>query len=347
MEYTTLGRTGLNVSRAGFGALPIQRTTLSTGVKILQSAFDAGINFFDTARAYTDSEQKLGLAFKGKRQHVIIATKVHGKTKDQVLKLLEESLVQLKTDYVDILQLHNPEKLPDPADENSGYAGLIAAKKQGMTNFIGITAHRLSNAKLAIESNLYDVIQYPLSALSSEKEIELIELAGKKNIGFIAMKPLCGGLLTDIDLAFSFLWQFEDVIPIWGIQRMRELKQILKLVGNPPPFDKKMKRKILQERKTLGKNFCRGCGYCLPCPVEIPIPMAARMKFLLRRSPYRKLLEPQWQERMMKIEECKKCYACSRRCPYKLNTPQLLEEMLADYINFAKIKGIVIKRRKK
>lgn len=342
MEYTTLGKTELKVSRAGFGALPIQRRSIPDAVKILKKAFDYGINFFDTARGYTDSEKKLGIAFKNKRQSVIIATKVHCKTKDELLKILEESLKQLQTDYVDILQLHNPETLPDPSEKNSAYAGLQEAKNKGMARFIGISCHKITNAKSAINSDLYDVIQYPLSALSDRKEIKLVDLAKQKNIGFIAMKPLCGGLLNDVPLAFSFLWQFENVVPIWGIQRMPELTKIVKLAENPPELDKDFKKRIQEEKKFLGKIFCRGCGYCLPCPADIPIPMAARMRFLLRRAPYKKFLESDWQEKMLRIMKCKNCGACSSRCPYHLNTPEILKEMLSDYIDFAKNKGVKI-----
>lgn len=347
MEYIIFGKTGLKVSRVGFGALPIQRTPLSRAIKILECAIDNGINFFDTARAYTDSEKKLGIAFKGKRNNVIIATKVHCKTKQEVLKLTEESLKNLKTDYVDILQLHNPEKLPDQNDDNSAYAGLKEAQKKGMTRFIGITAHKYTNAKKAINCTLYDVVQYPLSALSSKKEIKLVQLAKENKIGFIAMKPLCGGLLTDIEIAFSFLWQFENVVPIWGIQKVSELKKILKLAEKPPVFDNEMKIRVKKEKEILGPIFCRGCGYCLPCPAEIPIPMAARMKFLLRRAPYKKFLEPGWQEKMFRILDCKNCGACILRCPYKLNTPKILQEMLNDYLVFAKSKGIKITGEKR
>ncbi|MCX7705239.1 MAG: aldo/keto reductase, partial [bacterium] len=346
-EYTTLGKTELKISRVGFGALPIQRTPLKRAVSILRYALDNGINFFDTARGYTDSEKKLGIAFKGKRNKVVFATKVHCQTKQELLKLTEESLKQLKTDYIDILQLHNPENLPDPQDENSVYTGLKEAQKKGMTRFIGVTAHKFTNVKAAIKSGLYDVVQYPVSALSEEKEIKLVKLAKNYNTGFVAMKPLCGGLLTDIEIAFSFLWQFDNLVPIWGIQRMKELKAILKLAENPPSFDETMRKKILKEKRTLGRIFCRGCGYCMPCPAEIPIPMAARMKFLLRRAPYKNFLTSDWQKRMLRILNCQNCGNCLSKCPYNLNPPELLKEMFADYIDFAKNKGITIMRSEK
>ncbi|OQB71945.1 MAG: General stress protein 69 [candidate division TA06 bacterium ADurb.Bin131] len=347
MRRVFLGKTGLKVSRTGFGALPIQRVSIQTASKILNFAYDSGINFFDTARGYSDSEKKIGIAFKNKRHNIIIATKMSGKTKKEILDLLCISLKQLKTDYVDILQLHNPETLPDPSDENSSYAGLKEAQKKGMVRFIGITTHKLQDAKKSIKSCMFDTLQYPLSLLSSDKELRIIDICQKYNIGLIAMKPLCGGLLTDINLAFSFLWQFENVIPIWGIQRIKEIKQIVELSENPPEISADLKKRIRQERKELGSSFCRGCGYCLPCPAEIPISMAARMKFLLRRSPYKNFLTPQWQENMLKIRNCTNCGSCKSKCPYNLDTPIILKDMLDDYIEFARNKGIIINRREK
>lgn len=180
MEYITLGKTGLKVSRVGFRALHIQTTPVSRAIKILHRAVDSGINFFDTARAYTDSEKKLGLAFKGKRHSIIIATKIQCKTGNELLKLLKQSLKNLKTDYVDILQFHNPENLPDPSETDSLYRGLLESKNNGLARFIGITTHRITNAISAVKSNCFDTIQYPFSALSLQKEIEIVKLA--KNI---------------------------------------------------------------------------------------------------------------------------------------------------------------------
>ncbi len=290
MKFTILGKTNLKVSRIGFGALPIQRVSVRTAVRILNSAFESGINFFDTARGYSDSEEKLGIAFAGKRHKIIIATKVHGTTKKEVLDLIQISLKQLRTDYIDVLQLHFPRQIPDFDNPDSPYAALKEAQKKGMARFIGITTHRLKDAKKAIKSRIFDTVQYPLSLLSSKKELEIIDICRKCNTGLIAMKPLCGGLLTDIPLAFGFLWQFKNIVPIWGIQRMKELKQIVELSRNPPEIDKELNKKIRQEKQILGSSFCRGCGYCLPCPTEIPIPMAARMRFLLRRAPYKNFL---------------------------------------------------------
>ena len=189
----------------------------------------------------------------------------------------------------------------------------------------------LTNALMAAESGLYDTVQYPLSALSAPRDLEVIELCRRHDLGLIAMKALCGGLLTDIPAAFASLRQYENVVPIWGIQRMEELEQILALDAAPPALDDSMRRRIERDRQDLGEHFCRGCGYCLPCPSDIPIPMAARMGFLLRRAPTEKFLSPEWREKMRRVEECTECGQCRQRCPYDLDAPSLLKKMLADY----------------
>ncbi|MBN2711762.1 MAG: aldo/keto reductase [Planctomycetes bacterium] len=331
MEKITLGKTGLEVTRTAFGALPVQRVDFETAAKILRRAYEAGINFFDTANAYSDSEEKIGLALSDVRENIVIATKSGAGDRDSVLAHIELSLKRLKTDYIDIVQLHNPKELPNPDKADSSYAGLVRAKEQGMIRHIGLTNHSIDNAKTAVASGLYETMQFPLSAISAPKDLELIEICAEANVGLIAMKALCGGLLADARMAFAFLRQYENVVPIWGVQRMEELEEFIALDANPPVVDDDMLEKIEKYRNELGKSFCRACGYCLPCPADIPIPMAARMKFLLRRAPTAGFLEPDWQEKMKRINNCIHCNACASRCPYGIDTPALLAEMLEDY----------------
>lgn len=342
MEYTTLGRTGLKVSRTGFGALPIQRVDFDTAKIILRKAYDNAITFFDTARGYSDSEEKLGYALSDVRDDIVIATKSSGASdKAGVLERLEISLKHLRTDHVDILQLHNPKELPDPDDPNSTYAGLLEAQRKGMTRFIGITNHSLDNALAAAKSGLYDTVQFPLSAISADRDLELIKVCKEENVGVIAMKAMCGGLLTNATMAFTALRQYDNLVPIWGIQRESELDEFLALEANPPALDADMQTLIAKEKAELAGDFCRACGYCLPCPVDIPIPMAARMSLLLRRMPSEGFLKPEWQEQMLRIEDCLECRQCADRCPYGLDTPNLLKKMLVDYKNFARQAGVM------
>lgn len=336
MSNVTLGKTGLVINKNGFGALPIQRITKKDAVYLLQKAFYNGINYFDTARGYSDSEEKLGAAFSYTRDRIIISTKTGAKTVDEFWKDLEQSLRNLQTDYIDIYQFHNPAFCPKPDDKSGLYNAMLEAKKQGKIRFIGITNHRLSVAKEATESNLYDTLQFPFSYLASEEEKKIVELCRNKNIGFIAMKALAGGLITDSAAAYAYLDQFNHVAPIWGIQKEKELDEFLLYNVKPPILTEERKERIDLERKELSGDFCRGCGYCLPCPAGIEINMCARMSLLLRRAPRDDFLSEKWQKNMEKIEDCQHCNECVSRCPYELNTPELLRKNYADYKTFLK-----------
>lgn len=319
------------VNRTGFGALPIQRIDMESAKKILLKAYDQGINFFDTARAYSDSEEKIGEALSAVRKDIIIATKTHGTNREEVINHLETSLKKLKTDYVDILQLHNPPALPDTDQLSSAYSGLVELKNKGMVRFIGITNHKLQLALEAVESGYYDTVQYPLSSLSTEKELALIELCRKRDIGLIAMKALSGGLITNTASAFAFLRQYDNLLPIWGVQEEWQLDQFVAFEEKPPILDEHLWAEIEKDRAELSGSFCRACGYCMPCPVGIPISQAARMSLLLNRAPRKPLLTEEWKEKMELINDCLQCNQCKDSCPYNLNTPELLKEMLVIY----------------
>lgn len=334
MERMVLGRTGLNVARSGFGALPIQRTSFEDADRILGKAYDSGFDFFDTARGYTDSEEKIGRALSGVRKNIVIATKTFAKDGKTLLEQLETSLGKLRTDYIDIYQFHNPGSLPAPDGSDGLYAAMEEAKKKGMIRFIGITNHRVDLALKAVESGLYDTLQFPFSSLSSDEDLKLVEACRKHNVGFIAMKALSGGLITNAATTFAFLRQFENVLPIWGIQRESELDEFIAFEKNPPALDDKMLEIIRKDREELTGSFCRACGYCMPCPAGIPINMAARMSFLLERSPYRNLITEEWRGKMELIDGCIECGQCKKRCPYGLDTPVLLKRMLAEYRDF-------------
>lgn len=334
MQTMTLGRTGLDVTRTSFGVLPLQRVDVDEAGRILRRAYDAGINFYDTARGYTDSEEKIGRSLSDVRNSIVIATKSGATTRQKLVTDLETSLRNLRTDYVDLLQLHNPGKLPDPHDPDSSYAGLMEVQRKGMARFVGITSHSRERAVEAVRSGLYSTLQYPFCYLSSEQDMALIEMCREQGMGVIAMKPLSGGLLTNARAAFAFLRQYDNLVPIWGIQRMNELEEFLQLDANPPALDDAIVAVIERDRCELSHQFCRACGYCLPCSAEIPIPMAARMGLLLRRMPYQQFLTDQWRDNMRRITDCTECGQCRERCPYGLDAPALLKKMLADYEQF-------------
>jgi predicted aldo/keto reductase-like oxidoreductase len=203
-----------------------------------------------------------------------------------------------------------------------------------MTRHIGISNHKLALALQAARSGLYDSVQFPLSAISSGEDFALADVCREHKVGLIAMKAMSGGLLTDARLAFAALRQYENIVPIWGIQREKELAEFLALEADPPSMDEAMQAAIERDKIELAGDFCRGCGYCLPCTVDIPINTAARIGFLLRRSPSARWLSPEWQEQMKRIEDCADCSQCKERCPYGLDVPALLHKMLDDYMTF-------------
>ena len=331
MDRIILGSTGLCVSKNGFGALPIQRISREEAVRLLRMAYEAGVDFYDTARGYTDSEEKLGEAFDGIRDKVVIATKTGAPNAEGFWRDLETSLRNLRTDHIDIYQFHNPPFVPKPGDESGLYDAALEAKRQGKIRHIGITNHRLAVAGEAIESGLYETLQFPFSYISGEKELELVEACRRANMGFIAMKSLSGGLITNAAAAYAFAAQFDNVVPIWGVQRESELKDFLACIDEPPAMTDELRAVIEKDRAELGGDFCRGCGYCLPCPQGIEIFTCARMSLLIRRAPSAMQLTPESQAKMKKIEDCLNCGQCAARCPYGLDTPALLEKNYEDY----------------
>ena len=331
MEYLRLGKTELTVTKPSMGCLPLQRCTVDEAVDLLRAAYDGGIRFFDTANAYTDSEKKLGLALADVRGDIVIATKSGAPDYDGVLRHVENSLKMLKTDHVDLLQLHNPDEFPDPDDPKGAYQGALEAKRRGWTNHVGITAHRLSVAKQAIESGLYETLQFPFSYISAPEDLALAEACKQADMGFIAMKGLAGGLLTNAAACHAFMGQYDNVVPIWGIQRREELAEWLAVAEENPVMDDKLRAVIEADRAALSGTFCRSCGYCMPCPMGIEIRNCARMDMLLRRSPWQQYYTPEWTEKMERIEDCLGCGLCASRCPYGLNPPELMARNLADW----------------
>ena len=332
MNTIRLGRSELMVTKTAFGALPIQRISTAEAVKLVRRAYEGGINYFDTANMYTDSEEKLGLALKDVREKVIISTKSAATDKQGAMAHIENSLCHLG--YIDLFQFHNPAVLPDISDPNGAFAAALEMKEKGYIRHIGITNHRHHIAKAAIESGNFETLQFPFCYLATDVDLELVELCKQADMGFIAMKGLSGGLLNNAAACHAFMQQYENVVPIWGVQRMEELEQWLSLAETSGAMTEELKAVIEKDRAELAGSFCRGCGYCMPCPAGIEINNSARMNMLLRRAPYRPYLTDEWYEKMHRIENCIHCDSCKSRCPYGLDTPALLQYMLKDYDEF-------------
>lgn len=333
MREITLGMTGITVPQNGFGALPVQRDDMETSVAILRRAYEGGMRFFDTARAYSDSEEKIGNAFSelGIRENIFIASKTMGTTPEKFWQDLETTLTNLKTDYLDLYQFHCVNQVFAPGDGTGMYECMLEAKAQGKIRHIGVTAHKIEVAFDCVKSGLYETMQFPFSYLSGKREMELVELCKEKNVGFIAMKGLAGGLIHDSKAAMAFMTQFDNVLPIWGVQKMSELEEWLAFFDETPTMDAKITAYIKKEQDELSGDFCRGCGYCMPCPAGIQINQCARISLMLRRAPSDAWLNDYWQAEMQKVAGCLNCGKCKSKCPYELNTPELLKKNYEDY----------------
>lgn len=331
MRTIQLGSTGITTPQNAFGALPIQRDTTAAAVDLLRKAYEGGMTFFDTARAYSDSEEKIGIALHDVRDKITIATKTGATDPEEMKRQLDKSLTMLQTDHVDIYQLHMANRCYAPGDGTGVYEAMEDFKRQGMIRHIGITAHKIGIAEEAVASGLYETLQFPFSYLSGDREVALVQACKAANVGFIAMKAIAGGLITHAPAAMAYIAQFDNVLPIWGVQREKELMEWLSFMDNTPTVDAEIQELIAADREALGADFCRGCGYCMPCPQGIVINQCARMSLMIRRAPTTTWFSEQWQAEMEKTTKCKECGLCKTRCPYELDIPTLLKKNHDDY----------------
>jgi predicted aldo/keto reductase-like oxidoreductase len=332
LRYKRLGRTGIAASAIGFGALPIQRIGREEAAALVEAAVKGGVNIFDTAHAYGDSEEKLGAALPACRRDVHIVTKSLARSREGLISECGQSLERLKTAYIDVMMIHFATETPDFGDRDGAYAGLKYLQEQGVVRFVGISTHRRELACALIESKRFDVIQFPISYLSDEKDLGVIQLARDKDIGILGMKPMAGGLLSDGRAAAAFMNRYENLVPLWGIQTMEELRQFLDSQDVLP--DEQTRRIIKADRERLSGEFCRGCGYCMPCPQGIDIVYCGRMEFMLRKEKPGELLTDFWRERMARIPECTGCGSCRSKCPYELDMSVILPRQMREYEAF-------------
>jgi predicted aldo/keto reductase-like oxidoreductase len=309
--------------------------TYRPGRDTIHKALDEGLNYFFYYGFDTQMPAALRDRIRSQRDRYVLATGAYnliiGHT--NLRRTLEKRLRQMRTDYIDVYQLHNPAAV-DYDDPDGLYQGLLEARSRGLVRFIGMTNHRLDVALEAAASGRFDTIQFPLNILASAEDLAIIEVCRSNDVGLIAMKAMSGGLIRRPDAAFAFLRQYPNVLPIWGVQRERELDEFLGYEEKPPVLDDAMWRAISEERAELSGAFCRGCGYCQPCPAGIPIDLAARLTLMMSRAPYQQYLTESFRQQMERIEDCIDCGGCRSRCPYGLDTPALLRQNLADYRAF-------------
>ena len=333
MEKIRLGRTEMMVSKLGFGSIPIQRVSEDEAIAVIERCLELGINFIDTANGYTTSEERIGKAISGRREGLILATKSLSRTREGVASHLQQSLKQLRVDYIDLFQFHdvsNSEALDMLLDPNGLMTVAEEAKRAGLVKHICVTSHSLDMAKELVKSDRFETIMFPFNFITCEPADELLPLAREHDVGFIAMKPLAGGMLDNATIALKYLYQFPDIIPLLGVEKIHEIEEAVPIVEQPQALTAGEQGEIERLRQELGKVFCRRCDYCQPCPEEIPICTVMIFPTLVKRLPPESALTGRWAEAMEKAANCTKCGECEERCPYRLPIREKMEE----YVNF-------------
>jgi len=331
MEKVRFGKSGLLVSKIAFGGIPIMRVPKIEATNIIREAISLGINFIDTAHAYADSEEKIGEALKGlQRKDIIIASKSPAVNKKVFNEHLDLSLKRLGVDYIDIYQLHNvySESQRDEIFAPGGaMEGLEEAIKAGKVRFPGFSSHSIPLAIEVMKSNRFVSVQLPFNYIDNDAAVEAIPLAKKLDMGFIAMKPMGGGLLENAELSFRFLGQYDNIIPDPGIEKIEEIQEIAKIVKKNEIFSVEDQKEIEKQRVALGSSWCHRCDYCQPCPQDIYISFSLNVKSFIKRMTAEKV-SSMVAPSMEKIRTCLECGDCVKRCPYNLNIPKLLKERL-------------------
>lgn len=333
MNNISLGKTGLEVSRMGIGGIPIQRPPEDEAIKVIQCALDLGVTLIDTANDYGVSEERIGKAIAGRRERVVIATKSASRHKAIALRHLDLSLQRLQTDYIDVWQLHNISTFKAYEQVFSPGGAMEAAQealKVGKIRHIGISSHRLEVALKAVASGHFETIQFPLNFVSNEAIDELVPLAKKHNVGFIAMKPFAGGNISSASLAIKYLLQFDTVVPVPGVEKVEEITEIVDIVSKPWELSQQEYQQIKNIHDKLGTRFCRQCMYCTPCPKKVNIPMVMITRRIWKLLPQEKFCNPHWT--FLKAVEsgrnCIQCGKCEKKCPYQLPIREMIVENL-------------------
>lgn len=338
MKTVRLGKTGLEVSRVGFGGIPIQRPAEDEAVKVVQRCLDLGITFFDTANSYATSEERIGKAIAGRREQVVIATKTGARDRATAQAHLELSLKRLNTDYIDLWQFHNIATLEayERALRPNGAMGAAQeALRTGEIRHIGITSHSMDIALKAVPSGHFETIQFPFNFVANEPAKELASLAQKHDLGFIAMKPMAGGMLEDANLAMKYLLQFGNVVPIPGIEKIEELEEIVDIVAGSWELTSEEQQELERIRAQVDARFCRFCEYCQPCPQNIRIPVILNLRSYWKRHPAERFFTGWIAEALESARNCIECGECEEKCPYHLPVREMLVENIDFYESVA------------
>ena len=330
MEYRALGRTGLQISPMGLGGIPVQRIDAEGTKQLLQKLVAAGVNYIDTARGYTVSEEYIGYGLEGIRDKFVLATKSMARTKEAMAADIDISLKNLRTDYIDLYQVHNPgpKDLETVIAPGGALEALLEARQAGKIGHIGITLHSADMFQKALELSWVETIMFPYNLVETQGE-DLIRICGQKGIGFIAMKPLAGGAIEDATVALRFIGQNSNVsVVIPGMAEEKELQQNLAAVADTTPLSLEEKQKINRIRSTLGTQFCRRCNYCAPCPMGIGIPGIFVLEGYFSRYNLQDWAMTRYNGTPVKASACIGCGACEARCPYQLPIRKMLKNVV-------------------
>ncbi len=331
MQKNILGNTGLEVATLGFGGIPIQRVSQQEAKITVKTAVERGINFIDTARAYSDSEEKIGLALQELDKKVYLASKTPAENAEEAYQDVKVSIDNLQVDKIDLYQLHHVSSEENYKDQvtkkNSALQGLMKARSDGLIDHIGITGHSNDLLLRAIKENNFATVQFCYNFIETEAEEKLIPAAEERNIGMIAMKPMAGGRLQAPEIALRYILNRDSVIPIPGMESPQEVAENVTAADRTEKLNKEEKEFIEKKREELGDQFCRRCQYCLPCPEGIQIPVVLRVESFLNRMPAEKIKEGPY-ETFLQAENCIECEKCVEKCPYDLPIPRLLQENL-------------------
>lgn len=330
MDKIRLSRTGLTVSKLGFGSIPIQRVSdEEEAIAVIERCLDLGITFLDSANAYTTSEERIGKAIRGRRQGLILATKSNARTPELLQEHLELSLKRLGVDTIDLYQFHNVSDF-DTLAQVLAPKGLMTvleeAKRTGKIRHIGISSHNMDVAKEAVRSDRFETIMFPFNFITAEPVHHLLPLCREHNVDFIAMKPLEGGMLDNVATALKYLFQFPNIAVMVGVEQVHEIDEIIQVLEGPLEMTEEEKREIERLRDELGSRFCRHCDYCQPCPEEIPISWVMWTPSLIKRLPVEQLFMGRMKARLEKALDCTKCGECEEKCPYHLPIRDMMEE---------------------
>lgn len=328
MHHIMLGKTGLKISELGFGGIPIIRLDRDAAIQVLRRAYEKGITFYDTANAYRDSEEKIGRAFDGIRGKVIIATKTLQRSAINATKQLENSLRMLKTDYIDLYQLHQIAQEKDwqaVTAPDGALEAVVRAKKEGKIRFIGVTSHNLAMAVKLVKTGLFSTIQFPFNFIEDAAKDELFPAAGEHGMGIIAMKPFAGGMIDNAGIAIKYLRQYPEAVPIPGYDSVASVEQLAAYYQSPNVVTDDDRKWMDKYRHELGKQFCRRCEYCQPCPNGVMITMAMGYKVIASRMSPAVSVEFSRQA-MESVKHCTECEVCLERCPYELPIHDMLKE---------------------